>query len=118
MYVAIDLDKPRRLRFDLFAIKDLETSLGGKPLGEILNDLSRMSLTVLCLSLLHGLKHEDATLNVNLVSRILKTYLETGGTLDTVYEKVKDALEQSGLFRTKEDVVAEGNGTPEPAAAG
>lgn len=117
MYVDIELDKPRRLRFDLSAIQDLEMAMGNRPLGEILNDLSRMSLTAVSLALLHGLKHEDPTLNKRLVDRILEGYIKGGGTLDVVYGKVKDALDGSGLFRTKDDPPV-GNVRPEPAVAG
>lgn len=116
MQVGIELDKPRNLRFDLRSIKDLEAAMGNRPLGSVLDDLSRMSMSALTIALLHGLKHEDVTLNMRRVDRMLEEYLEGGGTLDVVYGKVKDALDGSGLFRTKDDPV--GNGTPEPATAG
>jgi len=118
MYVDLELDKPRRLRFTLSAVKDLETAMGGKPLGGILDELGQLGINAVCVALICGLKHEDPTLTPNLMVKILSDYLERGGTLDTVYGAVKEALDGSGLFRTKNDPVPEGNAKPEPAAAG
>jgi hypothetical protein len=116
VYTEILLDKPRRLRFDLSAIRWLETQMGGKPLGQILNDLAQMGLNALILSLIAGLKHEDQGLTVNLMTKIVDQAIKDGVTLDTVFAAVRKALEESGLFKTQEDMVPEGNAQPEQVA--
>jgi hypothetical protein len=116
VYTEILLDKPRRLRFDLSAIRWLENQTGGRPLGQIINDLRQMGFSVLMLALIAGLKHEDSTLSVNLMSKIVEQYLRDGGTLDVVFRDVIKAFDDSGLFRTEEDKVPEGNAQPEQVA--
>jgi hypothetical protein len=112
MSVPIDFDKPRQLKFDLAAVRDLEAALNGKPLADIVNDLSRLGVTALVLSLWAGLKHEDRTLNPKLVERMLTTYIAEKKSLRTLGQAINDALDETGLFNSDEDV--EGNSQPKP----
>lgn len=104
--VQIELDKPRNLKFGLGALRDLERATG-KPLAQILMDLSSVGIDALSTALLHGLKHEDPTLNPSLVMRLLERHVESGESLQPLYRGVSQALEETGVFRTSEDV-AEG----------
>lgn len=113
MSVPIDFDKPRQLKYDLAAVRDLEAALDGKPLADVVNDLARMGVNALVLSLWAGLKHEDRTLNPKLVERMLSTYIEQKKSLRVLGRAVNDALDETGLFRTEDDEDAEGNATPE-----
>lgn len=106
--VQIDFDKPRNLRFDLAAVRDLEAALGGKPLASVINDLSMLGVNALVLSLWAGLKHEDRGLNPKLVERMLEAYISDKKSLRTLGRAVNDALDETGLFRTDEP---EGNAT-------
>lgn len=114
MYVDLELDKPRRLRFDLRAIRDLE-QVTGKSVGAITNDLRQVSVTAIIACLWTGLKHEDSTLNQNLIVKLLEQYLEDPAhSIKTVLRAIDDALSGSGLLRNiGED--SEGNAQPEPA---
>jgi hypothetical protein len=111
MYTEILLDKPRRLRFDLDALKDLEAAMGAMPLGTIHSQLGKLGLTAVCLALWAGLKHEDATLTPKLTTKILQSYLQGGGSISTVIETVSTAIDECGLFHAEG---AEGNAPPEP----
>lgn len=116
MSVTIDFDKPRQLKYGLAEVRDLESALGGKPLADIVNDLARLGVNVLVLSLWAGLKHEDRTLNPRLVERMLSTYIAEKKSLRTLGRAVNDALDETGLFRNEdEDQSAEGNEKPELA---
>lgn len=117
MAISIDFDKPRTLKFDLAAVRDLEAALGGKPLASIINDLSQLGVNALVLSLWAGLKHEDRTLNPRLVERMLTSYIEQKKSLRALGRAVNDALDETGLFRNEdEELSAEGNGIPEATA--
>lgn len=102
--VNIELDRPRNLHYGLAAVRDLENALGGKPLAGILQDLSQIGINALIAALYHGLKHEDPTLNSNRLLKILEKHVEDGQSLQPIYSGVSQALEQTGVFRTSEDV--------------
>ena len=116
MYVEIELDRPRRLRFDLRAIRDLEDAMGGKPVGRIVGDLRNVGVTAIVSTLWAGLKHEDPSLSQNLVTKILEQYLEAH-SIQIVIKAINQALNESGLLKRAGDET-EGNAQPEPAAAG
>jgi len=103
MDVQIALDRTRTLRFDLFAIRDLEAQYG-KPLGQIVNDIAALSITAIQMSLAHGLKHEDQSLTTSLILKMLQTALrEQRITLDVVVHQLRLAFDESGMFRTADD---------------
>ena len=113
--VQIELDKPRHLKFDLAAIRDLEANLDGKPLGAVVHDLSRVGINVMVLCMWAGLKHEDAALNPKLVEKMLSRYISDGKSLRVLGKKLREALiDETGLFRD-EDETAEGNAQAEAA---
>lgn len=115
-----DPDKPRLLRFDLSAIQDMETQMGGKPLGAIVEHLAQMGINALCIAIWAGLKHEDRTLTPRLVTKMVERYIQSGKALKRLLGPVNDAIEKSGLFRSMEeesDEDDEGNDQPEPRIA-
>jgi len=113
MSVRIEFDKPRELRFDLRAIQDLERATGGQPLGQVVTNLSQIGISTLVAALWAGLKHEDKSLTPNLITKMLETYLQSGGRLKPLMDGVSDAIEASGLFKGAEDDEPEGNARPE-----
>lgn len=110
--VQIELDKPRNLHFGLASIRDLERAMGGKPLAGILHDLSAIGIDALVIALYHGLKHEDAALNQSLVLKMLDKHVTSGESLQPVFRAVSQALEDTGVFRTSEDVAEGKSQTP------
>lgn len=107
--VDIEFDKPRRLHFDLAAVRDLEASLNGKPLASIINDLSLLGVNAIVLSLWAGLKHEDRTLNPKLVEKMLQAYIQQKKSLRVLGRALNDAIEETGMFRNEDEEVTEGN---------
>ena len=98
--VQLDFDKPRLLKYDLAAIRDLEAQMNGEPLGVIVGRLANLGVNALVLALWAGLKHEDRALTPHLVTLRLETYLKAGKPLRALADGINDALEESGLFRS------------------
>lgn len=116
MSVSLNFDKPRELKFDLRAIKDLEANMGGMPLGTIVQQLSQVGVTAITMALWAGLKHEDKGLSPSLITKMLEEYIKKGKRLRILGRALNEAIDETGLFKTdaEEEEDAEGNGTPEP----
>jgi hypothetical protein len=108
MPITIDLDKPRELKFDLRAIKDLEANMNGQPLGAIVQQLAQIGVTAIVMALWAGLKHEDRSLTPSLVTKMLEQYIAEGKSLRTLGRALNDAIDETGLFTVDEE--PEGNG--------
>ena len=93
--VDITFDKPRKIRFDLNALVEVE-AIAGKSLTALLGDLSLTTLRDLTWA---GLKHEDRRLTRERAGQLLQGYLEAGGTTEELITRLVDALEQSGVFK-------------------
>lgn len=111
--MQIDFDKPRDLKFDLRAIKDLEANMGGTPLSDVIQQISRMGITAITTALWAGLKSEDKALNINLVTKMLQTYIDNGGAVRVLARAITDTIDASGLYKHDSDEVLEGNASPE-----
>lgn len=110
--IPIDFDKPRQLKFDLAAIRDLEAQMEGEPLGVIVGRLANLGINALVTALWAGLKHEDRTITPHLVTVRLDAYLKAGRPLRKLADAINDALEESGLFKGAGEETAD----PTPAA--
>lgn len=111
MTTQVVLDRPRNLRFDIAAVRDLEAALGGQPLGLIWQQLGNMGINALCLALWAGLKHEDRGLTQNLIVKIVEKYIANGGKLKPVISAVTEAFEASDVFKSLDEEL--GNAQPE-----
>jgi len=109
--VSVEFDKPRLLKYDLAAIRDLEAQMDGEPLGVIVNRLANLGINAMVLALWAGFKHEDRTITPHLVTVRLDTYLKAGKKLRLLADAINDALEESGLFQ----VTSEEPADPSPA---
>jgi hypothetical protein len=109
--VSIDFDKPRQLHFDLRAIKDLEATMNGAPLGAIVQQLQQIGVTAITTALWAGLKHEDKGLSLSLVTKHLEKYIKDGRSLRKLGRAINDAIDETGLFKSDadEEEDAEGN---------
>jgi hypothetical protein len=107
--IPIDFDKPRNLKFDLAAIKDLEANCNGQPLGSIVNQLAQLGITALTTALWAGLKHEDRTLTPNLVTKMLERYISEKKSMRVLARALNDAIDESGIFRNEDDELLLGN---------
>lgn len=115
MPVTIEFDKTRTLKFDMAAVRDLEAALDGRPLGSVVGDIQRLSVTAITAALWAGLKHEDKSLNVNLVGKMLDRYLQNKGRVHVLGKAISDGLVETGIFNDGDD--DEGNEQPEQAPA-
>lgn len=118
--MQIYFDKPRELRFDLRAIKDLEAAMGGIPLGDVVGQLSRVGVTAISAALWAGLKHEDKALTPNLITKMLQAYIDKKDkqkNLRVLARALNQAIEETGLFRSDadDDEESEGNAQAVPA---
>lgn len=102
MFVNVDFEGGRRLRCDIAAIQEIE-QLTGKPLGQVLGDLKSLGIHTLIICLYACLKHEDASLNLNLVRKRLEKHLDSGKALKPLIKGLNDALEGSGVFQGIDD---------------
>ena len=102
MFVNVEFQGGRRLRCDIAAIQDIE-SLTGKPLGQVLQDLRSLGIQTLIVCLFACLKHEEPSLNINLVRKRLEKHLAEGKPLRPLIAALNDALEGSGVFQGLDD---------------
>jgi hypothetical protein len=93
--VRIELDRPRQLRYDVNAVAAVEDELGLGLVALVKPD--RIGYQVLRVLLWGGLRHEDATLTVDDAGDLVQSYIENGGTIVTMMEKVNLAFRASGL---------------------
>jgi hypothetical protein len=100
---SISFDRARHLSFDLVAIKDLETQMGGLPVGAIVQQLQMAGVTAIIAALWAGLKHEDPTLTPASVTQLLSNYVASGMGLLPLARGLNAALEASGVFRGTAD---------------
>ena len=107
--IPIDFDKPRNLKFDLAAIKDLEANSNGQPLGAIVGQLAQLGITAMTTALWAGLKHEDRTLTPNLVTKMLERYINEKKSMRVLGRALNDAIEECGIFRNEDEDGQPGN---------
>jgi hypothetical protein len=94
-YVNIELDRPRRIRFDVNALSDAEEALG-MGLGAVMQ--TQMGVRMIRALLWAGLRWEDRGLTLERTGTLIQQYIESGGTLEDLGEKLTQALVASGLF--------------------
>ena len=83
----------------------------GKPLAQVVSDLASVGIDALTVALVHGLKHEDAAVNRNLMMKRLESHVEHGGSIQPLFSAVLEALTSSGVFRTAEDAAGKTQAT-------
>lgn len=100
--VEIILGRPRRLKFRYQDMRALEEKVG-KPLGEIVADLGRLSIRTTEMVLWAGLRHEDARLAPGDMLELLGEYFEGGKSLSDLMEVLRKAVQESGFFAATTD---------------
>lgn len=104
-YIEIELDKPRRLRFDLAALRDLQRRLGNKTLLEIANRIREVDLDVIMQSYYMALRWEDKALTPAAVETVLQKRIDAGGSISELINPLSEAfMAGAGMLR------ADGNG--------
>lgn len=95
-YVEITLDKPRRLRFDINALADVEGVLGGG-LAAVFSE-QQAGIRSLRALLWAGLKWEDPTLTLSRVGELIQDLSDQGEDLTQLGQTINQALRLSGLL--------------------
>lgn len=97
-YVEIKLDRPRKLRFGIRELREIQARFDGEPLLETLGKLQKASLYHVLNMLLIGLRHEDRTLTPERMEQLVQDYLDRSGRLQDLMNAIGEALNASGLF--------------------
>lgn len=108
-YVLIDLDKPRKLRFRHNDLADLELQ-SGKGLGELMAGQSFHGIRLL---LSYGLRWQDPKMTPSKAGDLAQAWVDKGGALDGLLEKILDALRAAGFIKDSSGEGDEGNAMPE-----
>ena len=100
----IQLDRPRKFRYDYNAIADVEEK-AGMGIGEMFS-AHRVGYHVIRLLVWGGLKWENRGLTVPEVGKMVGKYLEGGGELGELVIQIKDLLIEAKIIQEVEE---EGN---------
>lgn len=106
--VSLELDKPRKVKYNFNSICDFEAASGASLLDILAKGASENPLDIFKAMgfasfrtlLWAGLKHEERGLTQERVGNILETQLENGLNLYTLYTVVFTALIDSGIFKS------------------
>ena len=112
-YTEIDLDRPRKLKFGIAELRDLQRRLGEQGVLQIAQRLRNLDLETVILGYWVGLRRDDPKLTPDGVEAILQGQLAAGRLLADFVGPLSDAIAWgAGLVR------AEGNGQPQGKAPG
>lgn len=88
-YKEINLDKPRKVKFNVSALITAETLCGKKGM-EIVQDTIMFDMNTFIKLLCAGLRHEDKDLTVDKVTGILDTYMEENDSITPITDIVTE----------------------------
>ena len=103
--IDIELDKPRKLRYDFNAVADLEDK-GGLGIGAMFTE-ERIGFSSIRLLLWGGLKWEDKGLTLDRAGNMIQAYIEGGNDLADLMTKITEALTLSGILGKQGEMIAE-----------
>jgi hypothetical protein len=109
-YVNIELDKPRRLKFDYNAICEAEDKAGMGIIDMMKEEnFGFRSIRALMYA---GLRWEQRNLTVEMAGQLLQSYIAKEGTMAEIAGIITEAIFASGLFgRQKEETEGNAEGT-------
>jgi len=96
--IEITLDKPRRLRFTMTTLRELEVDVRrelGLPLNEAMGRWYSITARLL---VLHGLRADDKKLTFDVVEGLLQNHIDAGGDIAKLYDQAARALRLSGVL--------------------
>src|SRR5687768_15806699 len=89
--VDVEFDKPRRLFFNLRALKALDRTMGEVGIGRVMELLRALNFQTLERVLWAGLLHEEPNLTVNAVAKRLEAYTDAGRNTGDLFAAAHDA---------------------------
>jgi len=86
--------------------------MDGQSMGAIIRLLTNAGVTATVNALWAGLKHEDPSLSINLVTKYLETYIQEGKSIRKLAHALSTEILATGLFKSDVDELEEqeGNG--------
>lgn len=111
--VEIQFDQPRRLHFNLKALRALDRVMGQVGIAKALELLRALNFETLERVIWAGLLHEEPTLAPNVVVKRLETFVDNGGDASDLFRAAYRAVNGSRVFGKPEDDA--GNASPEAA---
>lgn len=103
--------KERRLRYDINAAADMEELMGGKSLLYVMSNPMAAGFSAIRVLLWGGLKHAEKGLTLQRVGLMMQEYMESGGSIETLAEKIGEAVRKSKILgEERKDDADEGNG--------
>ena len=100
-YKEIELDKPRKFRYDYNAIADVEEK-AGMGIGEMFS-AHRMGYHVIRLLVWGGLRWENRGLTTAQAGKMIGKYLENGGSLTEIVLPIKELLVKAKIIQEIDD---------------
>jgi hypothetical protein len=113
--VEIQFDQPRRLYFNLKALRALDRVMGEVGIQKSLELIQALNFTTLERALWAGLLHEEPHLTVANVSKRLERFIDAGGDAGDLFTATYRAINESRVFGKPGG--NQGNEQPEPATA-
>ena len=90
--------KECRLRYDINAAADMEELMGGKSLLYVLSNPMAAGFSAIRILLWGGLKHAEKGLTLQRVGLMMQEYLENGGSIEKLAEKLGEAVRKSKIL--------------------
>lgn len=112
--VAIELDQPRALHFNLRALRALDRAMGEVGIAKALELLRALNFVTLERVIWAGLLHAEPTLQPMVVTKRVEAFIDRGGDASELFRAAYLAVNGSRVFGKPGD---QGNGSPEAADA-
>lgn len=112
--VEIQLDQPRRLHFNLRALRALDRAMGEVGISQAVALIKMLNFKTLERAIWAGLLHEEPTLSPKDAAKRIETHIDGGGDATVLFQAAYKAINGSRVFGKPED--SEGNANPEAQA--
>lgn len=91
--------KERPLRYDINTVTRIEELFGGKSLITMLSNPAFFGFSLMRALLWGGLRHREKGLTLDRTGLMMQEYLDGGGSLGDISDKVMTALIDAGIFK-------------------
>lgn len=95
--------KERPLRYDINTVTRIEELFGGKSLITMLSNPAFFGFSLIRALLWGGLRHREKGLTLERTGIMIQEYLDDGGSLADISDKVMSALMEAGIFKAPEE---------------
>lgn len=101
-HIDVTIDRPRRIKYTMKTARQLEAAaraLNGSGIAALM--AGAQIPDVIALLTCYGIKHEDPKMNESKAEDIVQIFIDNGGDVEDLYDKLTDALIASGLYKKK-----------------